>query len=620
MKSGNILGGKYRLVQKIGKGAMGEVWAAQNEQTGLAVALKVIIPTAPEHRTLDLRHRLIRESNACRKLSHRNIVQILDMGTTDDGDPFLVLELLQGQTLEDRLNDTRRIEPAEAARIGIEIADALTAAHDAMIIHRDLKPANIFLHRQGDRYIVKVLDFGVSKHLEGGEGPATATNTAVGSPAYMSPEQVATRKDLDGRSDIWSLGVVLYEMLAGARPFVGTVSEVVRQIALSHINKVPPPSTKVRSVPPELDEIVARCMQADREARYATAADVARALASVAEMSRSIRIPTSLSLLTAGNLPTATAPVEPQPTLTTPAPAAATSPEVPSSSDAATQPLQPAMLAGMHTARENAAPKPALGATGTQVMAGNQPVASPSPAWKQEMNEWRAQRQSSTGTETPVSDDAAHGGTQALDPEVVMGATATADRASTTTSAIGALSTGSHPAVSPTSSQDVVGAKPRRKRSSRLFFVMMAVGIAAALAVVVILLLSASPADRNADVDGPGASAHPAASAIAPAEPKSVAPPTQPATAPIAPPPSEPPLPGSTATSGTAPPTAPTTQPKAPTAPPKAPTAPPAVKTWSPSEWSPVPAKPAPTPTQPGVVPLCKQGGKLVKCPPRMFN
>ncbi len=580
MKSGNILGGKYRLVQRIGVGAMGEVWAAENQETGLAVALKFIIPSAPQQRTADLRHRLIREAKACRKLSHRNIVQILDVGETPEGDPFLVLELLHGQTLEDRLKDTRRIEPAMAARMGVEIAKALGVAHEAQIVHRDLKPANIFLHREpgmlDDGFVVKVLDFGVSKHLEGGEGPATITNVAVGSPAYMSPEQVAMRKDLDGRSDIWSLGVVLYEMLAGVRPFVGTVAEVVRQIALAHINKIPPPSTKVRSVPPELDELVARCLQADRNARYANASDVAQALASVAEASRSIRIPTSIPSPAAANLQAAlaVATVEFQPSLRKSAPVAATSPETPSSSNAATQPLQPAMLAGMHTVREKPAPQPMRGATGTQVMAGNQPVTSPAPAWKKEMNEWRAQRQSSTGTETLLTEDAAHGDTQALDPEVVMRATADTDRTSTT-SGIGALSqpTGSYPGASPTSALGILGAKQRRKRSSKVFVMMMAVGIAAALAVVAILLLNTSPAESDAQVDDPKPSARPAASAVAPVESQSIAPPTEPATAPAAPPLSEPPA----------------------TAPPKAPTAPTAVKPRSPSTSSRVPAKPAPT-------------------------
>src|SRR5690242_10435325 len=159
MKPGDILASKYRLVQRIGAGAMGEVWAGENQTTGGKVALKLIIPTAPEHRTPELRQRLIREAKACGKLAHRNIVQIFDVGTTPEGDPFLVLELLRGKPLDEMLKDTRRIEPAMAARIGAEIANALTVAHTAKIIHRDLKPANIFLHREDgmpeDRFIVK---------------------------------------------------------------------------------------------------------------------------------------------------------------------------------------------------------------------------------------------------------------------------------------------------------------------------------------------------------------------------------------------------------------------------------------------------------------------------------
>jgi eukaryotic-like serine/threonine-protein kinase len=161
------------------------------------------------------------------------------------------------------LKDSRRIDVPIAARIGAEIAEALSIAHAAKIIHRDLKPANIFLHREDgvpeDRFIVKVLDFGVSKSVDGSsDGPATNTNVTVGSPAYMSPEQVAMRKDLDGRTDIWSLGVVLYEMLTGARPFTGNVDEVVRQVVLTKENPVPPPSIKIRNIPPELDGIRSR--------------------------------------------------------------------------------------------------------------------------------------------------------------------------------------------------------------------------------------------------------------------------------------------------------------------------------------------------------------------------
>ncbi|UQA61381.1 serine/threonine-protein kinase [Polyangium aurulentum] len=273
------LAGKYKLTSQIGAGAMGSVWEGVNTRTGRKVAIKLIL-----QRTDELRQRLLREARACGSLSHRNIVELYDVGETADGEPFLVMQLLQGQTLADLLKVQRRIEPTLAARIGRDIASALSAAHAAKIIHRDLKPANIFLHREegmaeGD-FVVKVLDFGLAKNLEGIAGPAPVTNVAVGSPAYMSPEQVSVSKDLDHKTDLWSLGIVLYEMLTGGRPFVGTVSEVIRQILASPIPRV---SSRVRGVPPEFDELVARCLERDPRKRPTSAADLAGMLGACAK-------------------------------------------------------------------------------------------------------------------------------------------------------------------------------------------------------------------------------------------------------------------------------------------------------------------------------------------------
>jgi eukaryotic-like serine/threonine-protein kinase len=286
MNIGDLVGGKYRLVQRLGAGAMGAVWAAVNERTGRKVALKLIL-----HPTDDLRVRLVREARACGSLDHRNIVEIYDVGETEGGDPFLVMQLLHGETLAELLNRRRSIPPPLAVRIGRDIAGALSAAHEARIVHRDLKPANIFVCRDGgrgdeDAFVLKVLDFGVSKNLAAGDVRATATGMVIGSPAYMSPEQIRMSRDVDHRTDIWSLGIILFEMLTGARPFAGTVEEMVSQVLVAPI---PPVSSRVRRVPPELDAIVARCLSREREARYRDANELDRALAAYAEAEHAAR-------------------------------------------------------------------------------------------------------------------------------------------------------------------------------------------------------------------------------------------------------------------------------------------------------------------------------------------
>lgn len=286
MDSGDLVGGKYRLTQRLGAGAMGTVWAAINERTGRKVALKLIL-----HPTDDLRYRLLREARACGSLEHRNIVEIYDVGETKSGDPFLVMQLLTGETLADLLSRRRTIQPQPAAGIGRDIASALGAAHEARIVHRDLKPANIFLYREGghgseDDFVLKVLDFGVSKNLASGDGHATVPGMMIGSPAYMSPEQIRMAKDVDHRTDIWSLGIILFELLTGTRPFVGMSEEIVRQILTAPIPTV---SSRMRHVPPELDAIVTRCLSRNRDERYHDTKELARTLAAYAEISQAAR-------------------------------------------------------------------------------------------------------------------------------------------------------------------------------------------------------------------------------------------------------------------------------------------------------------------------------------------
>ncbi|MFO0756108.1 MAG: serine/threonine-protein kinase [Byssovorax sp.] len=265
---GVIVGGKYQLTRPIGEGAMGTVWAAIHRQIGGEVAVKLILRSDEE-----LRRRLLREAKACGKLKHKNIIEIFDVGETAEGDPFLVMPLLCGETLADRLRDRRRLNPPEAARIGRDVARALSAAHDAGVIHRDLKPANIFLHNEPgeDGLVVKVLDFGVAKNLTAADGLETRTGGIIGSPAYMSPEQAVGSSKVDHRADIWALGVVLFEMLTGVRPFKGDQNQILIAIATAEIPLV---SRYVRLIDEGFVKLVARCLERNLDRRVGSAADL----------------------------------------------------------------------------------------------------------------------------------------------------------------------------------------------------------------------------------------------------------------------------------------------------------------------------------------------------------
>lgn len=287
MTPGTTIGDKYRLVREIGDGSMGTVWAALNTVTHREVAIK-LLPRPTE----DLRQRLLREARACGKLRHRNIIDLYDVGLTDRGEPFLVMQLLDGETLASRLLREQSIDPYEAVRIARDVARALSAAHGADIIHRDLKPANIFLHHEEGEYdtVVKVLDFGISKNLADVDGVRTAPGSVLGSPAYMSPEQVRVDPAIDSRTDVWSLGVVLFEMLAGTRPFVGSIQQVLKQVMTSD----PPALTDFNAhVDPALAAIVARCLDRDREQRMPSAAELADALERWMTLNKSSALPAS---------------------------------------------------------------------------------------------------------------------------------------------------------------------------------------------------------------------------------------------------------------------------------------------------------------------------------------
>ena len=261
--------GPYEILAPIGAGGMGEVYKARDTRLNRDVAVKVL----PERFTNNAtRERFQREARAASALSHPNICPIYDVGESN-GHPFLVMELLEGQTLRERVCG-KPLEIEETLAVGIQIADALDAAHAKGTIHRDIKSANIFLTTRGH---VKVLDFGLAKQgapagsEDETEEMLTAAGTAVGTVAYMSPEQ-ARGQTMDARSDLWSLGVVLYETVTGARPFEGPTTAVVFEGILTKS----PISVRERNpkVQGELERIIGKALEKDRTLRYQSAADL----------------------------------------------------------------------------------------------------------------------------------------------------------------------------------------------------------------------------------------------------------------------------------------------------------------------------------------------------------
>jgi serine/threonine-protein kinase len=264
-----ILAGKYRLVRQLGKGGMGSVWLAQHLTLESPVAIKLIDPAIAE--TPEALSRFMREAKAAASLRSPHVVQILDHGV-DDATPYIAMEVLEGETLAQRLERLGRLAPAETARILTHVARALSRAHETGIVHRDLKPENIFIVRNDEEEIAKVLDFGIAKSTLGGLGASasgsTRTGALLGTPYYMSPEQAEGVRTVDHRTDVWAMGVIAFECIVGRRPFD---AETIGSLLLAICSRPLPIPSQMGAVPAEFDVWFARVCARDVAQRTASA-------------------------------------------------------------------------------------------------------------------------------------------------------------------------------------------------------------------------------------------------------------------------------------------------------------------------------------------------------------
>ncbi len=272
-----LLSGRYRLEAKLGSGGMGIVYRATDLTMKRAVAVKLIRASEGVELDEEVAGRFHREAKNTARVQHEHIIEVYDLGRSEHGDLYFVMELLEGDSLSARLRRDGKLSIASTVHIGRQICDALHVAHTAGVIHRDLKPANVMLiERAGDSEFVKVLDFGVAKsYSPDQQTQLTHTGMLVGTIEYMAPEQIMG-KTVDGRTDIYALGVVLYRMIAGKAPFRdGGVPALIH----AHLNVMPKPLAEIMpEVPGELDRVILRCMAKRPEHRFESMAELSRAL------------------------------------------------------------------------------------------------------------------------------------------------------------------------------------------------------------------------------------------------------------------------------------------------------------------------------------------------------
>jgi serine/threonine-protein kinase len=329
---GSIVDRRYRLKREIARGGAGAVFEAEHLYTSRSVAIKLLLAEIAD--ATESRARLLLEARALTAARHPGIVLGLDAGETEDGTPYLVMELLEGRTLEGILAVRRRVSVADAITIGMQLCDALATAHEHGIVHRDVKPSNIFISRNdAGREVAKLFDFGIARVQQTSQ-KLTQRNALLGTPEYMAPEQLLASDQVDGRCDTYALGITLYEALAGVVPFEGNFGEVLLKVSTEPL---PALTKRCPEVPPDLERAIATAIARNPADRYPSARDFAEALSRVpcGEVSSllGIRVPVPPPI------PSQRGAVRPAPAIVPPRPASA---GVPTIAGAALPPPLPA--------------------------------------------------------------------------------------------------------------------------------------------------------------------------------------------------------------------------------------------------------------------------------------
>jgi len=268
-----VIAGKYAVVRVLGEGGMGVVFEASHVRLRQRVAMKMLLPAMIQHGVLV--ERFEREARAAAQLKGRHVARVMDVDATIDGLPYMVMEFLEGRDLQVEIDQRGPLPYPEAVDYVLQACAAMAEAHSAGIVHRDLKPSNLFLSNDGGARVVKVLDFGISKYQTERDVKLTDATDVMGTALYMSPEQVKATHGVDGRTDIWSLGVILYESLAGRAPWVGSPTQVAAAIVLED----PPNIHDFCALPPELTTVLLKSLQRNPSDRFSDVRQLAVALA-----------------------------------------------------------------------------------------------------------------------------------------------------------------------------------------------------------------------------------------------------------------------------------------------------------------------------------------------------